>query len=133
MSTMDLNTINEHNESTSIKYCPQCGTPISIGDKFCGKCGTRINLSESTPTFSIKEKDDSNKLKGLVMTDTFALAQKLNVSRETIIKTINNYIKDVASYIDYQLFDVHEPLQQEVSMPLFSSAKRKACSPRVFS
>lgn len=125
-STMDYkNSINGYNDSTSIKYCPQCGTPISIGDKFCGKCGTRINFSEPAYTFPTKGKEGDGKLKGLVMTDTVALAKKLNVSREAIIKTINNYINDIASYIDYQLFDVYEPLQQEVYMPLFSSAERK--------
>ena len=126
LSTMDYkNSIKDYKDSMSIKYCPQCGTPISIGDKFCGKCGTRINSSELVPTFSAKGKEENEKLKGLIMTDTVALAKKLNVSREVIIKTINNYINDVAFYIDYQLFDVHESLQQEASMPLFSSAKRK--------
>ena len=33
---------NPQSGITSLKFCPQCGSPLSPGKKFCGKCGFKI-------------------------------------------------------------------------------------------
>lgn len=110
------NAINGYRKTKSIRYCSQCGTPVSADDKFCGKCGEKLN-HDNTEAKSNNTQTQSYR-SGIIYTDTQALATKFGVHRGTILALLNSYIENVSSYIDYRLLDVCEHLQRETVMPL---------------
>lgn len=104
--------------------CPKCGSLILPEDKFCGICGTRIVHEELRSDFLEASKTTDNH-RGVIMTDTYALASKFNVARNVVIDILKKYIDDISAHINYQLLDVYEQLQQETYMPVFSSNNSK--------
>lgn len=88
-----------------MKICNNCGHAISDEDRFCGNCGKPTNKSSNLFRHPLLEKERAQR-SGLIFTDSSKLAQTLNVSRSIILSSLDNYIKTVAPYISYKLFDI---------------------------
>lgn len=80
-------------------YCPNCGYKILQEDLFCGNCGFSLSQIRS------KSNSSSGTCKGIIFTDTLALATKLRVSLGVVCNALKNYINKVASQITYELLD----------------------------
>lgn len=82
--------------------CPECGSSVSVADRFCGMCGSPLGESRN------KTMPQNSRRRGVVFTDTGALASKLGVSCESVRNSLNEYIDKVSQKTVYELLDFCE-------------------------
>lgn len=83
-----------------MSYCPICGYQASPGDLFCGKCGASLS-SEVYYKHDVPERIR----RGILFTDTSALAAKFGVSSASILAVLKSYMDSVSSFTVYELWD----------------------------
>jgi hypothetical protein len=86
-------------------YCPECGYKIEEEDaRFCPECGKCVQ--EEMERIVIKT-NHSKSLYGIILTNVFLLAQKLNVSEDDVRSALEHFIQGKEMFgIHYQLVDV---------------------------
>lgn len=83
-----------------MSYCPLCGGHVSPGDSFCGKCGASLS-SEVYHKHDVSERIR----RGVLFTDTSALAAKFGVSSASIVAVLKSYMDSISSCTVYELLD----------------------------
>ena len=85
---------------TLIMFCPECGNKVEKESNFCPNCGYNFNDAMNAAEMLRPSKEekysshngcDSNA--GIIMTDTFLLANKYGVDRYDVLKIVNQFIQ----------------------------------------
>lgn len=105
---------NPIGEDTAFSFCPECGTRIPSGCRFCPECGTRI-ISDDASGDSIGATTEATSgngtsnasCRGILFTDTMALADKYEVEHSDVVDMFNGICKSQQGYGKYwDLLDV---------------------------
>lgn len=99
-----------------MKFCYQCGNPVSEANKFCPKCGAKLNhapspaaVNESVVQEYQPEKKRRCNRNGVIFTNMTALSIVLNTRRDVVRQLLQKYVDTMtASDIQYQLVDASD-------------------------
>lgn len=82
--------------------CPKCKSTVSPEDLFCGMCGTKL-VAQEQPLYQA-----GCSRRGIILTDTYALAIKLQTPHKVILEILDHYVQSLAPHIAYRILDLHE-------------------------
>lgn len=101
------------------RFCPECGTRLPAGSKFCPECGTRADnniggaCADRRAETTRGRRTSGASCRGILFTDTKALADKYVAERREVIEMFNKIRQRLQNYsMAWDLLDAAEYRQQ---------------------